>query len=89
MKLINVINVKNVSTSSNKFSVLFQTESFLHKISNPIPRMTSAFSSNDADAIERNIDTVPDGQLIQQIWNKTRCSECSAWITKNSFKKVN
>lgn len=51
--------------------------------------MTSAFSSNDVDAIERNIDPVTDGQLIQEIWNEARCSECTAWITKNNFRKVN
>lgn len=50
--------------------------------------MTSAFSSNDAAAIERNIDTDTDRQSIQEIWNEARCSECSAWITKNNFKKV-
>lgn len=54
-----------------------------------VASMTSAFSSNDADAIERNIDVVTDGQLIQEIWNEARCSECSTWITKNNFKRVN
>lgn len=50
--------------------------------------MTSAFSSNDAEVIERDTDTVVGGQLIQEIWNETRCCECSTWIKENNFKRV-
>lgn len=50
--------------------------------------MTSAFSSNDAAAIERNIDTVTNGTSIQEIWNEVRFSECSEWIISNNFKRV-
>lgn len=51
--------------------------------------MTSAFSSNDVEVIERNVDAIIEGQSIEEIWNEVRCSECSAWIAKNNFKKVN
>ncbi|KAJ6634959.1 2-(3-amino-3-carboxypropyl)histidine synthase subunit 2 [Pseudolycoriella hygida] len=50
--------------------------------------MTSAFSSNDSDVIERNVDTVTQEQSLPEIWNEARCSECSSWIKKNNFKKV-
>ncbi|KAG4074402.1 hypothetical protein HA402_000381 [Bradysia odoriphaga] len=50
--------------------------------------MTSAFSSNDAEVIERPIDTITDEQLIQEIWNEARCVECSTWIKENNFKRV-
>lgn len=51
--------------------------------------MTSAFSSNDADVIQRNVETNVNGETIQKIWNEARCSECLEWISKNNFKRVN
>lgn len=51
--------------------------------------MTSAFSSNDAAVIDRNLDTVADGQTINQIWNEVRSSQCLEWISGNNFEKVN
>lgn len=54
----------------------------------PLVTMTSAFSSNDAEVIERDTDTITDGQVIQEIWNEARCTECSTWIKENNFKRV-
>lgn len=62
--------------------------SFLKQVSST--SMTSAFSSSDAAAIERQVEEEPETVDIQLIdfWCETQLAECSAWIRENGFKKV-
>lgn len=51
--------------------------------------MTSAFSSNDSECITRDVEASNSESLLDEIWNETRLSECTEWINKHDFKKVN
>ncbi|XP_065082369.1 2-(3-amino-3-carboxypropyl)histidine synthase subunit 2-like [Ochlerotatus camptorhynchus] len=55
--------------------------------------MTSAFSSNEAAAIERQVELDPDQPetvdiQLEDFWNETRLTECADWIKEHNFAKV-
>lgn len=50
--------------------------------------MTSAFNSNEADAINRCAEHETEVNTIDEIWNADRLAECTAWISAGQYKKV-
>lgn len=55
--------------------------------------MTSAFSSNEAAAIERQVELDPDQPesvdiQLEDFWNATLLTECADWIKEHNFAKV-
>lgn len=56
--------------------------------------MTSAFSSSEAAAIERQVDLTDSNQpacvdiQLNDFWDDAQLAECAHWIRENSFKKV-
>lgn len=52
--------------------------------------MTSAFSSSDTAALEKQPDLV-DAEAevtLQQIWNEEQSNKCIEWIKANQYKRV-
>lgn len=56
--------------------------------------MTSAFSSSEAAAIERQVDLADSSQpecvdiQLEDFWNDAQLAECVGWIREHGFQKV-
>lgn len=50
--------------------------------------MASAFSTNDAECLNRNTEHNIDIINLHEIWNDERLNECVSWIRENHFQKV-
>lgn len=50
--------------------------------------MTSAFSTSDAECLNRNTEHDIEIIHLEEIWNDERLDECVSWIKENQFQKV-
>lgn len=50
--------------------------------------MSSAFSTNDADNLNRQTEHVNRVENLNEIWNKQRLDECIKWIDSHQYENV-
>lgn len=55
---------------------------------NSLTKMTSAFSSNDTDCLNRVTEHEIDVENIDEIWDERRLDECVKWINSHQYDKV-